>query len=79
MIQINLRTNSVRKTVTAEVTTTPKAIFENEGLSVANAMVNLDGQILSASDLNAPISTLGIADGSGNHHLSAIIKADGAK
>lgn len=78
MIQITLRTNTIRKVVTAEVSDTPNQVFTNNGLSVANSMVNLNGTILGAVDINSPFSALGVVDGSTNN-LNAIIKADGAR
>lgn len=78
MIQINIRTNTVRKTVTAERSNTPNEVFANNGLSTHGAMVNLNGTILSAVDLNATFEALGVANGSTNN-LNAIVKADGAR
>ena len=78
MIQITLRTNTIRKVVTAEVSDTPNTVFSNNNLSTTNSMVNLNGTILGAVDINSTFAELGVADGSTNN-LNAIVKADGAQ
>jgi len=41
-------------------------------------MINLDGTILSAVDINSSFEALGVQDGS-SVNLNCIIKADGAR
>ena len=77
MIQVNVRTNSARKTVTTDVTNTPANIFAEAGLDVSNSKVNLSGLQLTVSDMNTSFERLGVKDGA-SVHLNAIVKADGA-
>ncbi len=78
MIKVLVKTNTTRKEVTAEITSTPKAVFSEMGVSVSGAVVNLNGTILSATDLNSNFAALGVADGT-TINLNSIVKADGAK
>ena len=78
MIKVIIKTNTVRnKEVTAETTTTPAQVFNEIGVSVAGASVNLNGMILTATDLNSSFEALGVADGT-VVNLNSVIKADGA-
>lgn len=77
MISINVRTNTTRRTVTTDVTSTPKEVFAELGIDTSTSMVNLDGAILSAADFGKTFEALNIADGS-TANLNAIVKADGA-
>lgn len=77
MISINVRTNTTRRTITTDVTTTPKEVFAELGIDTSTSMVNLDGAILSAADFGKTFEALNIADGS-TANLNAIVKADGA-
>ena len=77
MVSINVRTNTVRRTVSAEITATPKQIFDELGVDTSTSMVNLDGVRLTGSDFPKTFEELGVADG-GTAHLNAIVKADGA-
>lgn len=78
MIKVLVKTNTTRKEVTAETTSTPKAVFNEMGVSVSGAVVNLNGTILSATDLNSTFAALGVTDGT-TINLNSIVKADGAK
>lgn len=77
MIKVLVKTNTLRREVTADVTSTPAAVFEDAGAGVAGAMVNLNGTVLSAADLHVPFENLGIEDGT-TVNLNSIVKADGA-
>lgn len=77
MIQLNVRTNTTRRTITTDVTSTPHSVFGEMGIDTSTSMVNLDGAILSAADFKKSFEALGIADGS-TANLNAIVKADGA-
>ena len=54
MIQVNVRTNGTRRTVTVDPNVgTPKSVFAEIGVGTSNAQINLDGTILTATDLNS--------------------------
>lgn len=78
MISVNVRTTTARKTVSADITATPKAVFNELGVDTSTSMVNLDGTPLSGSDFNKTFEELGVEDGS-TTSLNAIVKADGAR
>lgn len=77
MISINVRTNTTRRTVSADVTSTPREVFAEFDVDTSTSMVNLDGAILSAADFGKTFEELRVADGS-TANLNAIVKADGA-
>lgn len=77
MLSINVRTNTTRRTVSADVTDTPRKVFADLGVDTSTSMVNLDGAILSAADFGKTFEELNVADGS-TANLNAIVKADGA-
>ena len=77
MISINVRTNTTRRTITTDVTSTPRDVFNELGVDTSTSMVNLDGAILSAADFGKTFEELRVADGS-TANLNAIVKADGA-
>ena len=77
MISVNVRTTTTRKTVSADITSTPKSVFTELGVDTSTSMVNLDGTPLSGVDFNKSFEDLGVADGS-TVSLNAIVKADGA-
>lgn len=77
MISINVRTNTTRRTVSVDVTSTPRDVFNELGVDTSTSMVNLDGAILSAADFGKTFEELRVADGS-TANLNAIVKADGA-
>ena len=78
MISVNVSTNTTRKTVSADISSTPKSIFTELGVDTSTSMVNLDGTPLSGADFNKSFEELGVADGSAAS-LNAIVKADGAR
>ena len=78
MIKVIVKTNTVRgREVTADAETTPAENFADLGVSVSGTSVNLDGVILTATDLNSSLEALGIHDGA-TVNLNSVIKADGA-
>lgn len=77
MLSINVRTNTTRRTVSEDVTATPKQVFAELGVDTSTSMVNLNGTILSGADFNKTFEELGVEDGT-TANLNAIVKADGA-
>lgn len=77
MISINVRTTTTRRTVSEDVTATPRQVFDELGVDISRSMVNLNGAVLAAAELNQSFEALGVADGS-TANLNAIVKADGA-
>lgn len=77
MIQVIIKTNTTRKSCNVDVNSTPASVFEANQITPQGAMINLNGTILSAVDLQAPFSALGIADGA-TCNLNSIVKLDGA-
>ena len=53
MIKVLVKTNTTRQEVITEVTKTPAQVFEEANAGVSGAMVNLNGTVLSATDLNS--------------------------
>lgn len=77
MIQVTIKTNTTRKVCNVDASSTPASVFEANQITPQGAMINLNGIILSATDLQATFSALGIADGA-TCTLSSIVKLDGA-
>lgn len=77
MLSVNVRTNTIRRTVSEDVVVTPRQVFEELGIDTSTSMVNLNGTILSGADFDKSFEELGISDGS-TANLNAIVKADGA-
>jgi len=77
MIQINVSTNTTRRTVNAEITATPKQVFDDLGINTSSSMVNLNGNFLYAAEFNKPMSELGVEDGT-TANINVVVKADGA-
>ena len=78
MIKVLVKTNTTRQEVIAEVTETPAQVFEEANAGVSGAMVNLNGTVLTATDLNSTFEALCVADGA-TVNLNSIVKADGAR
>lgn len=78
MIKVLVKTNTMRKEVITEVSNTPAKVFEQADAGVAGAMVNLNGTVLTATDLNSTFEALGVADGA-TINLNSVVKADGAR
>lgn len=77
MVQVQIKTNTTRKTKNVDVNTTPAAIFAESEISTAGAAINLNGTILSATDLQSSLAALGVSDGT-SIYLNCVVKADGA-
>lgn len=78
MIQVRVKTSTTRKTVNTELNSTPSEIFRDLGVSTSGAHMNLNGTILTATDINSTFEQLGVADGA-IVDLNSIVKADGAR
>ena len=78
MIKVLVKTNTMRQEVITEVTKTPAQVFEQADAGVAGAMVNLNGTVLTATDLHSTFEALGVADGA-TVNLNSIVMADGAR
>lgn len=76
MIQVTIKTNTTRDICNTDVNSTPASLFEAKEIA-PSGVINLNGIILSATDLQATFSALGIADGA-KCTLSSIVKLDGA-
>lgn len=77
MIQISISTNTVRKTVNAEVTATPFEVFEENNISTAGCQVYVDGERIQGDDFDETFEDLGVDDESAIT-ISCIVKADSA-
>jgi sulfur carrier protein ThiS len=77
MISVQIKTNTTRKTRNVDVNSTPASVFEDLEINPAGAMVNLNGSILSTTEMKTSFANLGVEDGS-IVNLNSIIKADGA-
>lgn len=77
MIQVQVRTNTTRKTRNVDVNSTPASVFDELEISPAGSMINLNGTILTATDMQSTFAALGVTDGS-TVNLNSIVKADGA-
>lgn len=77
MISVQVKTSTTRQVVSVDTTSTPRDVFNELQISPSGAMINLDGTILSATDLNSSFEQLGVADGQ-SCNLNCVVKADGA-
>ena len=77
MISVQVKTNTTRKTRNVDVNSTPASVFADLEINPAGAMVNLNGSILSTTEMQTSFADLGVEDGS-IVNLNSIIKADGA-
>lgn len=75
MISVTLKTSTIRKTVSVNEDTTPRQVFENNGLDIDPRSQSLNGQVLSEEDLDTSLEDLGVTD---SCFLSKVVKADGA-
>lgn len=78
MIKVFVKSNTTRKEIIADITSTPAQAFEQANVGFAGAMNNLNGTILTATDLNSSFEALGVAEGD-TINLNSIVKADGAR
>ena len=77
MFTLRLKVNGFTQTMSAELDTTPAAVFAEYGIETAGLMPNLSGLQLSAADLNTTFEALGVKAGD-EKNLNAVTKADGA-
>jgi len=76
MILVVLKTNTGRTQFTKEITDTPMSVIQEAGLDISDAQLNLDGTILTATDLNSSFEALGVVDGK-KVNLNCVVKGDG--
>ncbi len=77
MIKVFVKTNTTRKEVLVDVSSSPASVFNDLGVSTASSAINLNGKILTGTELDSSFEALGVADG-GSVNLNSIVKADGA-
>jgi len=78
MIQVRVKTNTNRETYTKEITDTPSSVIQEAGLDISGAHLNIDGIILSATDLQSTFEQLGVEDGK-TINLNSVVKGDGGR
>ena len=78
MIRVIFKSNTMRQEVTKEITDTPKSVFEELGVMTENIVANIDGMVLSATDLYSPFSALNIQPGD-EIRLNSVVKLDGGR
>lgn len=54
---------ATRKTVSAELSDTPKGLLENNNVGIARQSINLDGQQLDNNDIAKTFAQLGVEEG----------------
>lgn len=75
MINLNVKTSDIARTVNADITETPAEVFARVGVDTARAQVSVNGCIID--DIDATFEDLGLTDGK-THNLRATVKMDGA-
>lgn len=75
IVSVRVTTNSIRTTKSVSNTKTIKEVLELAGAKFDRAQVSIDGAVLTASELNQPISTFTNAD---ECFISALAKMDNA-
>lgn len=78
MFNLRLTTNTERRDINVDENLTPKAVLDDNGISLQGATVSFDGMSIGASDMCKPFADLGAND-SGIHMLSVVVKADSAR
>ena len=76
MIKVIIKTTSVRREITANLSDTPRSLFDEQGIDIESGIINLDGAPLCFVELNKPLGELGIAEGA-ICSLNCIVKAYG--
>ena len=76
MIRVQVKTNTARPVFTKEITDTPASVISEMGLDISGAQINLNGTILTATDLQSTFEALGVVDGT-TVNLNSIVKGDG--
>lgn len=77
MINLQLKSNTVRKTVLVDVTSTPREALTASNIST-NTALHLNGTMIVGQDLDESFEALGVPDES-EAMLISVIKADSAK
>jgi hypothetical protein len=75
MIRVTVGTNTTRKNVIVEESTTLRKVLEDNNVDYSRANVNLDGASLNPGDMDKSFATLGITE---SCFLIASIKQDNA-
>jgi hypothetical protein len=75
MIKIWVTTNDDKIEDVVATSMTPKDVFAKHGVNYANGQSTLDGCILTAAQLNTPLSELDVGD---EVYLASISKHDNA-
>ncbi len=78
MIKVSVKTNTTRREITVQPSTTPLEIFAQVGANVGGCSVNINGKTLTNTELNSTLENLGYKSGD-EIALGAIVKADGAR
>jgi len=78
MIKVTLKTNTGRPEFIKEITDTPMSVIREAGLDISDSQINLDGMILTATDLNSSFEALGVKDGT-NININSVVKGDGGQ
>lgn len=77
MISVTIRGNGFDRTVTAEVTSTPRETLDEVGYDYSRSLVSIKGRNLNGSSLDTTYQDLGVEDGTATR-LTAVVKSDGA-
>jgi len=75
VVSVRVTTNSIRTTKSVSNSKTIKEVLELVGAKFDRAQISFDGTVLTASELNQPISTFTNAD---ECFISALAKMDNA-
>lgn len=77
MVRITLVSNSNRRTVTADISTTVQEILDENNISTTGAAVHLDGMMVQRGEYDYSLDELGIEDET-EVTMVSVIKADSA-
>ena len=75
IIKVTIGTNTERKTITTENTTTINAVLTEHDINYSSCVIHLDGLPLSVSELNSTFESLNITN---ECSLLAVVKATNA-
>lgn len=78
MFSLRLTTNTERKDINVDEDLTPKAVLDDNGISLQGATVSFDGMSISATEMCQPFSNLIIDKQVHDHMLAVVVKADSA-
>ena len=76
MIKVIVKTNTMRKEVTAEVGSTVVSVLNELGVDTTGSVTNLNGMTLNATDLCSTFQSLNVNAGD-TVRLNSVVKADG--